>query len=109
MARKPSRSDAPVGLAWIFAGPKVRTGAGRSSRKARAARPAPDREVAKRRATLERVLAGELVVPAAAEELGLSERHTRRLLAAFRRAGDAALAHGHRGRTPANALSDATR
>jgi hypothetical protein len=41
--------------------------------------------------------------------LGLSERHTRRLLAAYRRAGEAALAHGNRGRTPANALAEATR
>jgi transposase len=92
-------------VAW----PKARSGAGRRSRRARPAPAASDRDLAKRRETLERVLAGELVVPAAAEELGLSERHTRRLLAAYRRAGEAALAHGNRGRTPANAISDATR
>jgi transposase len=48
-----------------------------------------------------RVTAGE-----AAEVLGLSLRHVRRILAAYRREGAAALAHGNRGRKPHNALDD---
>ena len=40
----------------------------------------------------------------AAEILGVSERHTRRLLSAYRRDGAAALAHGNRGRRPPNAV-----
>ena len=40
----------------------------------------------------------------AAEILGVSERHTRRLLSAYRGAGVAALAHGNRGRQPHNAV-----
>ena len=35
--------------------------------------------------------------------MGLSARHTRRILAAYRKDGAAALAHGNRGRRPANA------
>ena len=35
--------------------------------------------------------------------MGLSARHTRRMLAAYREDGAAALAHGNRGRSPANA------
>ena len=38
--------------------------------------------------------------------MGLSARHTRRLLAAYRKDGAAALAHGNRGRRPANATPD---
>lgn len=40
-----------------------------------------------------------------AEVLGVSERHGWRLLAAYRKEGAAALAHGNRGRSPANATS----
>ncbi len=40
----------------------------------------------------------------AAEVLGISLRHTWRLLAAYRKEGAAALAHGNRGRKPPNAL-----
>ena len=40
----------------------------------------------------------------AAEILGVSERHTRRLLNAYRRDGAAVLAHGNRGRRPHNAV-----
>jgi transposase len=43
----------------------------------------------------------------AAEALGLSLRHTRRLLAAYRKEGAAALAHGNRGRRPSHALGEA--
>ena len=38
--------------------------------------------------------------------MGLSARHTRRTLAAYRKDGAAALAHGNRGRRPANATPD---
>jgi len=42
----------------------------------------------------------------AAEALGISLRHTRRLLAAYRKEGAQALAHGNRGRKPPNILDD---
>ena len=42
----------------------------------------------------------------AAELLGISERQVRRILAAYRMDGAAALVHGHRGREPPNAVSD---
>ncbi|MBI2867675.1 MAG: helix-turn-helix domain-containing protein, partial [Chloroflexi bacterium] len=45
----------------------------------------------------------------AAEVLGVSERHVWRLLAAYRREGAAALAHGNRGRMPPNATPTDTR
>ena len=38
--------------------------------------------------------------------MGVSARHTRRLLAAYREEGAAALAHGNRGRRPANVTPD---
>ncbi len=44
-----------------------------------------------------------------AEVLGLSLRHTRRLLAAYRKEGARALAHGNRGRKPPNALDGGLR
>ena len=37
--------------------------------------------------------------------MGLSTRHTRRILAAYREKGAAAIAHGNRGRSPANATA----
>ena len=43
----------------------------------------------------------------AATLMGVTTRHTRRILAAYREEGAAALAHGHRGRRPANATPDA--
>lgn len=49
---------------------------------------------------------GKVAVREAAEVLGLSLRHVRRILAAYRREGAAALAHGNRGRKPHNALND---
>jgi transposase len=49
----------------------------------------------------ERISAGE-----AAEVLGLSLRHVRRILAAYRKEGAAGLAHGNRGKKPHNALND---
>lgn len=59
----------------------------------------------KRLIVLNEVLAGRLTGPTAAELLGLSLRQTRRLLAAYRQAGAAGLAHGNRGREPANKVS----
>ena len=50
--------------------------------------------------TLNRVLEGQLQVSEAAMVLGVSERHTWRMLAAYRRQGAAAVAHGNRGRCP---------
>ena len=38
--------------------------------------------------------------------MGVSTRHTRRILAAYRRDGAAAIAHGNRGRRPANATAE---
>ena len=43
----------------------------------------------------------------AATLLGVTTRHTRRILAAYREKGAASLAHGYRGRQPANATPDA--
>ena len=55
---------------------------------------------------LNTVLEHQLPVAQAAEILGVSERHAWRLLAAYRREGAAALAHGNRGRKPRNTVSD---
>jgi len=54
---------------------------------------------------------GQKVISAkqAAEALGMSLRHTRRLLATYRKEGAQALAHGNRGRKPANSLDDGLR
>ena len=54
---------------------------------------------------LNSVLEHHLSAAQAAEILGVSERHAWRLLAAYRREGAAALAHGNRGRKPRNAVS----
>lgn len=54
---------------------------------------------------LNRVLEGRLRASEAARILGVSERHTWRMLAAYRQEGVAALAHGNRGRRPANATA----
>ena len=53
--------------------------------------------------------AEQMTVDQAAGLMGVSTRHTRRILAAYRREGVAALAHGHRGRRPHNATPEATR
>ena len=55
---------------------------------------------------LNSVLEHQLPVAQAAEILGVSERHTWRLLAAYRREGAAALVHGNRGRKPHNATPE---
>jgi len=57
---------------------------------------------------LNRVMQGQLTGAEAGLLVGLSVRQVRRLLAAYRKEGAAALAHGNRGRTPANALSRET-
>jgi transposase len=48
-------------------------------------------------------------VAEAAVVFGLSERHTWRILAQYRRKGAAALAHGNRGHRPPNATSEGTK
>ena len=56
---------------------------------------------------LNSVLAGEITIGQAAELMDLSERHVRRLIAAYRELGAEALAHGNRGRRPHNAVPEA--
>ena len=56
---------------------------------------------------LNNLLAGYMTTEQAAEILGVSTRHTRRILAAYKEDGAAALAHGNRGRSPANATPSA--
>lgn len=55
---------------------------------------------------LNQVLQGQCKVAEAASLVGVSERHGWRLLAAYRKEGAAALAHGNRGREPYNTLSE---
>ena len=52
------------------------------------------------------VLEYQLPRTQAAEIMGISERQLRRMLAAYRREGAAALSHGNRGRQPRNALTE---
>src|SRR4030042_166396 len=59
--------------------------------------------------TLNLVLEGGLGVAGAAGIMGLSERHTWRILSAYRQEGAAALTHGNRGREPANRISEEVR
>lgn len=63
----------------------------------------------RRAVVLNRVLAGEWTQAEAATSLGLSERQVRRLVAAYREHGPAALVHGNRDRKPTHALSEAIR
>ena len=56
---------------------------------------------------LNNLLAGYMTTEQAATLMGVSARHTRRMLAAYREDGAAALAHGNRGRRPANATPSA--
>ena len=55
---------------------------------------------------LNSLLAEQMTTEQAATLMGVSTRHTRRILAAYREDGAAALAHGNRGRKPANATPD---
>lgn len=59
--------------------------------------------------TLNRVLEQQIRVKEAAVVLGVSERHAWRILAAYRTKGVAAVAHGNRGRRPANATPEDVR
>jgi len=59
--------------------------------------------------TLNLVLEGRMGVLEAAGVLGLSVRQAWRIMAAYRREGVAALAHGNRGCRPANAISEEIR
>ena len=52
---------------------------------------------------LNSLLAEQIVLDQAAELMGVSTRHARRITTAYRERGAAALAHGHRGRRPVNA------
>jgi transposase len=61
----------------------------------------------KRLLVLNEVLEGRVTGQQAAEMLGITLRHTRRLLASYRREGAAALVHGNRGRSPVNKLDEA--
>ena len=58
---------------------------------------------------LNRMVARQLTAGEATTILGVSERHTWRMLAAYRKEGAAALAHGNRGRRPPNAVAEETR
>ena len=56
---------------------------------------------------LNSLLAEHMALDQAAALMGVSPRHTRRILAAYQEKGAAALAHGHRGRRPINATPEA--
>ncbi len=58
---------------------------------------------------LNSLLAEHMTLDQAATLMGVSPRHTRRILADYRETGAASLAHGHRGRKPANAIPEATK
>ena len=58
---------------------------------------------------LNSLLVEHMTLDQAAKLMGLSPRHTRRILANYREKGAASLAHGHRGRRPTNAILEATR
>lgn len=68
-----------------------------------------NRSEQKRLLVLNAVVAGQSTVAEAAASLGLSSRQVRRVLAAYRQEGAAALAHGNRGRPPAHATSQEVR
>jgi transposase len=63
----------------------------------------------KRMMVLNRLLVGQLTAAEAAVLLSLSERQVRRLCAAYRKEGAAALAHGNRGRKPGRTISEEVR
>ncbi len=58
---------------------------------------------------LNSLLAEHMTMEQAATLMGVSTRHTRRILAAYREEGAAALAHGHRGRRAPNATPESLR
>jgi len=63
-----------------------------------------NRKEQRRLMVLNEVEMGKVIGREVAELLDLSLRHVRRILAAYRKEGAAALAHGNRGRRPHNAL-----
>ena len=58
---------------------------------------------------LNSLLAEQMTLDQASTLMGISPRHTRRILALYREEGAAALAHGLRGRKPANAIPETTK
>ena len=58
---------------------------------------------------LNSLLAEHMAIDQAATLMGVSARHTWRLLAAYRKEGAAALAHGHRGRRAPNTTPEKTK
>ena len=58
---------------------------------------------------LNSILTEHITVDQAATLMGVSTRHVWRLLAAYRKDGAAALAHGHRGRSAPNTTPESTR
>ena len=60
----------------------------------------------KRLLVMNEVMAGRMTGQQAADVLGITLRHTRRILAGYRLEGAAGLAHGNRGRTPVNKLDE---
>ena len=67
------------------------------------------REELRRIEVLSRMDGGLLTASEAAKLLDLSVRQVRRILAAYRKEGPAALAHGNRGRKPKHTISEETR
>ena len=55
---------------------------------------------------LNSLMADHMTMDQATTVMGVSARHSRRILAAYSKEGVAALAHGNRGRRPANATPD---
>lgn len=68
-----------------------------------------NKEESKRSMVLSQVERGKMSKRGAAEVLGVSVRHLKRILAAYRKEGAEALAHGNRGKTPCNALDTGTK
>ena len=58
---------------------------------------------------LNSLLAGHMTMDQAATLMGVSTRHTRRILAAYREEGAAALSHGNRGLRATNATPETTK
>ncbi|MBA7692854.1 hypothetical protein ES703_101426 [subsurface metagenome] len=68
-----------------------------------------NRKEQRRLVVLNEVETSKMIGREAAEVIGLSLRQVRRLLAAYRKEGAAALAHGNRGRKPHHALNEGQR
>jgi transposase len=68
-----------------------------------------NQEEQRRVLVLNEVISGRLTAGRAGELLELSERQVWRILAAYRKEGAAAVAHGNRGRKPMNTLEEALR